>query len=701
MRRFQCLSVFLVFLVATCALAAEDTRNFDARIAANGGHRALTVSDASLAAEDALAAEAPGLAVTFDANTGVARNIRTRTGFLTGPHPGARPEDVAREFTSRHKDLLGLTDLDLESLTLTDAVTSEVGGNQHLYFQQSFRGIPVYLGQLQVHLDRDGRVLSVNNAVMPNLRDAANNDLAGVSAPRAVAAAARHLGLEIARPVTAGIQSAHSVRIPGQDLSQDPIDAKLVWLPVRKGQAHLAWNFQIRTLDDQHWYDLTVDAHTGQVWTRVDWTASGTYRVYSDPTESPQHTSPLPPSDARDLVVNPEDSVASPAGWFDAGTTIMDGNNVHACLDQNANNGCDTGEPSCGGSLVCDFAIDLTSAPANSGPAAVTNLFYWNNRIHDIQYQYGFNEAAGNFQEDNFGRGGSGSDSVNADAQDGSGNCNANFSTPPDGSNPRMQMFLCANASPSRDGDYDNAVIVHEYGHGISIRQVGGPSTSSCLGNSQQAGEGWSDWFGLVYTAETGDQGTDQRGLGSYLFALAPNGTIRPQPYSTDPSINNYTYASISGLSIPHGVGSVWAQALWEVHWSLVAKHGFEEDLINFDLGDPAEAGNKRALYYVNEGLKNTACNPTFVDNRDGILQAAAASFGGEDVCTLWESFAAFGLGIDAVSGSSNSTNPTNGFNLPAECGGTSCLPKGASCSANSECCSDKCKGRAGNRTCK
>ncbi len=62
--------------------------------------------------------------------------------------------------------------------------------------------------------------------------------------------------------------------------------------------------------------------------------------------------------------------------------------------------------------------------------------------IHDALYEYGFNEAAGNFQENNFGLGGSGSDSVNAEAQDGSGTDNANFATPADGSNPRMQMYL-------------------------------------------------------------------------------------------------------------------------------------------------------------------------------------------------------------------------------------------------------------------
>ena len=115
-----------------------------------------------------------------------------------------------------------------------------------------------------------------------------------------------------------------------------------------------------------------------------------------------------------------------------------------------------------------------------------------------------------------------------------------------------MQMYTCTNASPARDGDLDNGVIVHEYGHGISIRQVGGPGNSSCLNNSQQAGEGWSDWLALAYTHEPGDAGTDARGIGTYLFGQAANGPgIRDQQYSTNPAVNTWTYESISGASIP------------------------------------------------------------------------------------------------------------------------------------------------------
>jgi extracellular elastinolytic metalloproteinase len=445
-------------------------------------------------------------------------------------------------------------------------------------------------------------------------------------------------------------------------------------LPVRPGEARLVWNFQIHTLDKQHMWDLTVDAGTGQVWTRFDWVAGDQYRVYPRPVESPNHTTPLPPSDARVLVVNPANSLASPFGWHDtngsagAESTLTTGNNVDAYTDVDANNVADTNSrPNGGTSLSFDLPLNLTLAPSGYRPAAVTNLFYWNNIIHDVQYQYGFDEAAGNFQVNNYGRGGLGNDSVRAEAQDGAGTNNANFGTPADGARPRMQMFIWTPSNPDRDGDLDAGIVVHEYGHGISNRLVGGPSNVNCLTNTQQPGEGLSDWWALAYTARTSDTGPMGRGIGTYALNQQTTGTgIRTQRYSTDPAVNTWTYASINGMAVPHGVGSVWAQGAWEVYWKLVNAHGFDPNLYNAN----GSAGNQRAMLYVNEGLKNTACNPTFTQVRDGIIQAAMDNHGGEDVCRMWEAFAAFGLGTNAVSGGANSTSPTNGFNVPVSCQG-------------------------------
>jgi PKD repeat protein len=394
----------------------------------------------------------------------------------------------------------------------------------------------------------------------------------------------------------------------------------------------------------------------------------------------------------RTAVANPDNALASPFGWHDtngaagAEFTTTQGNNVHAYTDVDANNSPDTGSsPSGGTSLTFNFPLDLAQAPSTYRPAAVTNLFYWSNVIHDVMYQYGFTEAAGNFQVNNYGRGGSGNDAVRAEAQDGGGTNNANFATPVDGSAPRMQMYIGTNPNPDVDGSFDNGVVVHEYGHGISNRLTGGRTTTSCLGNAEQMGEGWSDWYGLMFTMASGDTGPQSRGIGNYLFGYgATGGGIRPAPYSTNFSVNNYTYQRTrSGLAVPHGIGFVWATILWEATWELINVHGVSPDLYDAS----GTAGNQIMMRLVTEGLKLQPCQPGFVTGRDAILAADAALYGGAHTALLQAAFARRGLGYSASQGSSGSNGdnteafdlwPTGGNQAPnaafsASCTGLTC----------------------------
>ncbi|HSR68099.1 MAG TPA: M36 family metallopeptidase [Acidobacteriota bacterium] len=636
-------------------------RNFDERPNDNAGF-SKSPRASQLTALERMRQNYPHLRAGFDEKTGATRSLYVIRGFLTAPQSGT-PTRVALDFIQNNLDALGLDAEDVEGLEATDTVRSQVTGTTHIYFRQKADGLAAYNSQLQVHVSRDNRVISVNNSFMPEFKRGRNSVNPRLSAEEAVERALEHAGVPLPAPVTAltdpvGVEQATLIDHSG--ISLEPIEARLMILPVRHNKSLLVWNFMVQTTDEQHAYDFNVDARNGKVWTRFDQVVADSYRVYAEPTESPSHG-------GRTLVVDPADATASPLDWHDTGSssfTIMRGNNVHAYDDRDANNSPPGSQPSCGTSLVCDFSLNLGLQPSGYTPAAVANLFYWNNHIHDIQYKYGFTEPAGNFQVNTFGRGGAGGDDVRAEAQDGGGTNNANFFTPTDGNRPRMQMFEWTQTNPRRDGDLDNGIIVHEYGHGISIRQVGGPGNSSCLNNTQQPGEGWSDWFALAYTAESGDVGATGRGIGTYALGQSPSGAgIRTQRYSTDNSINDLVYSDISGLAVPHGVGEVWAVTLWEMYWRLVDKHGFVEDL-----SSPSGAGNHRAMLYVNEGLKFTQCSPTFTDARDGILQAAQANFNGEDVCDIWEAFAERGLGVNATSGGPNSRNATNSFAVPSAC---------------------------------
>ena len=189
--------------------------------------------------------------------------------------------------------------------------------------------------------------------------------------------------------------------------------------------------------------------------------------------------------------------------------------------------------------------------------------------MHDVLYRYGFDEVSGNFQSNNYGRGGMEGDFIYADGQDGLGVNNGNFSIVPDGTPGRMQAYNWNFASPVRDACLDNGLITHEYGHGLSSRLVGGPSNAYSLTNNETASEGWSDYIALMMTMEPGDLGTDARGLNTYLLNQPITGAgIRPFPYTTNVALNNLTYASTNNSTLlpgSHGLGTMWCTVLWDM----------------------------------------------------------------------------------------------------------------------------------------
>jgi extracellular elastinolytic metalloproteinase len=367
---------------------------------------------------------------------------------------------------------------------------------------------------------------------------------------------------------------------------------------------------------------------------------------------------------------------------------------VNAYADTAADNAADPGSQPDGGAGL-DFnhpIVTYDATPASYRDAAVDNLFYMNNVMHDVTFRYGFTEEAGNFQQTNYTGTGEGNDPVLAEAQDGSFVLNANFSTPPDGQSGRMQMFLWVDAfdtlslHPSdvlrtynhqiRDGDVDNGVIAHEYGHGVSNRMVGGPSNVECLrSHDERQGEGWSDFWSYALTMRPGDDGVTPRGIGTYVVYHEEGRRgrgIRITPYSTDTRINPSTYNTVKTAAEPHGVGYVWASMLWDLYWNLVDKHGFNPN--PYDAWNTG--GNNLTMQLVVDGMKFAPCEPGFADVRDAIIAADGALTGdpangiaGENECLIWRTFARRGLGVDASQGDFESkADGTENFDVPGHC---------------------------------
>ncbi|MDB5191845.1 MAG: hypothetical protein JWQ96_1408, partial [Segetibacter sp.] len=242
-----------------------------------------------------------------------------------------------------------------------------------------------------------------------------------------------------------------------------------------------------------------------------------------------------------------------------------------------------------------------------------------------------------------------------------------------------------APAPPKRDGDLDNGVIAHEYGHGISSRMTG-PNTVGPLGGSEQGGEGWSDFMAIYMTMRSNDltiTGAHPKGelpirsIGNYVtYQSAAGRGIRPTPYSINTSVNPSTFKDIGKggeITIPHGVGYIWATMLYEMMQSFIDQYGMGDDVYQGAApvggNPPATAkGNNIAMRLILEGIKIQGTSPTFVRQRDAILKADSTLYNAQHSCLIWKAFAKRGLGASALSNTNGVGDEFEAYDVPLSC---------------------------------
>lgn len=772
------------------------------------------------------------------------------------------PTGKIQQYLNDNRGKYNLTSQDIQEWFVESEASSTNTGINNYYIKQKYQGIELFNSVSNIWV-KNNEVINGGQGLISNVSSKINTTTATLSVLDGLNSALTLLEIHD----SGNHQIIETIDVRNYKISNgnldDPITAKLVYQLTEDNHLRLAWDFTIDIVGHNHMWSVRIDATNGAVLEKNDMVIScnfeakkpssgstlrsnlftrsffknnstsildvqaGNYNVIPFNYESPNHS-------PRVLISSPSDATASPYGWHDTNGVVGNeytstrGNNVYAQEDNDGNDG--TGATASGGlTLTFNFPYNGTSSqPSSYTNAALTNLFYMNNMMHDIWYQYGFNEANGNFQQNNYGRGGTVTafgDAVFGDGQDGATASpqninNANFSTPADGQRPRMQMYLWNVAPPiepvtvntpldiagsrvandnvfspghidipiapaiiqsdlvlfddgvgpdtadactapinsaamnghivvirrgdctfvskvklaqnagataviivnnvtgtvnmagadatitipavsmdqaigdpiiarmqtesvnatiqlagipfvNADGDFDNGVIAHEYGHGISTRLTGGPSNSSCLQNGEQAGEGWSDWFALMMQLKAGDTGTASRGIGTFVVSEPTSGGgIRNFPYSTDMNINPLTF-SASNDTESHNRGEFMTAVLWDLTWAYIQKYGMDPNIYT------GTGGNNKVMKLVIDGLKLQPCGPSFVDFRTALIAADQATTGGHDYCLITEVFRRRGMGLNASSGSSsNATDQVENFTA---------FPPGSNCTLSAD----------------
>lgn len=630
--------------------------------------------------------------------------------FLTSPSSQQR-ENIVKGFINDNSDLFGMSAREVAQLRKIADYTNPGGGLSWLKLEQRWNGIPVFRGQMLSAFTSSGEMLRMVGQLVGGAEAQDLTTAPKVSAVQAVVAGAAAIDVTLTEAELTVKEASPDGRTivfnPVAQFSGD-IKVELMYFPLDAGLSTLAWSMILfgDAPADPSYYTL-VDAEEVEVLWRKnivnDQTQPATYVVYS--SDSP---APLSPTNAF-----PGSGIQGPAvprtaftliselpgfdnlGWLTDTINTTTGNNVDAGLDLVAPNGIDVGGRPIGSpARVFDFIYNPAPGipPPGDSPALanyrfgeVVNMFFWTNRYHDRLYELGFTEAAGNYQTDNFGRGGLGNDPVLAEAQDFSGTNNANFSTTPDGISGRMQMFIFTGPTPDRSSGLDQEVMLHELTHGTSNRlhaNAAGLNTTMAGG----MGEGWSDFYALSLLSQPADDPHGVYAAGGYSTLQLVSGFtdnyyygIRRFPYATITTLgsngkphNPLTFADIDQPQINlsdgafppspifagnpafevHNAGEVWCSALWEVRARIIDRLGFA-------------TGNQRMLQLVTDGMKLDPANPTMLQGRNSILAASCAGFGATDELDIWKGFAARGMGASASAISSSSSSVVEAFDVP------------------------------------
>jgi hypothetical protein len=661
----------------------EELANYDSRTEVNADAKsaAVTTTAANLAAQRIAAAEKPASAarklrdslgvqgiVDLDNATGTPRRVAKLTGYLTAASSKA-PETIARDYVTGHSDVFGLSAAGVASLKLRQDYV-DIDKTHHLSFQQSVAGVPVFGNGLKAHVAANGRLVQIDGAPIASLPSSPGS--AKLTAEKARAVAVENVFGDSTATVTKRESNATQTTT-----FSDKGNAKLVMFQTAAGPK-LAW----QTISVDEGYIHVVDAQTGTVLYRQSTIEKDNGLAWPNYPGAP--------------VGGKQQVVDLTALGLPANSQRLAGNPAHVYTDVNDDNIANRSEEvgpaakrnwqypftdftaqvgdGCSAAFQCSWDPSVPYSWQKNRAQNAVQMFYFLGTYHDHlkAAPIGFTRAAGNFEAVD-------DDAVQGQAMDGADTANglpdanhadnANMNTLPDGIPPVMQMYLFPDPSDPTDpfiasnsGD-EADVVYHEYTHGLSNRLVVDADGVSTL-NSLQArsmGEGWSDWYASDFLVAGGlESDTSADGevqIGKYVAGGGPfrseavdctvGSTSAACPGTPGAGPGGYTYGDYGKVTNGpevHADGEIWLQTLWDLRKAI---------------------GSKKAESLVTRAIELSPADPSFLDERNSILQADLAVNGGKLQKTIWKVFAQRGMGYFAGAVSGDDTKPVEDFSMP------------------------------------
>lgn len=207
---------------------------------------------------------------------------------------------------------------DISGWLITDQYTDQSTGITHVYIQQRHNNIAVY-NAISNFAIKENRIVHFSSGIIDHLANKINAVNPALTPEAAFDKVLAHLEKS---PATLTLveknNTLNTYKYSANTISQSPVKIQLVYRQ-NDNSILLSWDVSVELKDEPHWWNVRVDALTGNIIDKNDFTrecvlasaasltAVPDYNIFPFPIEAPSFGS-------RSLVTDPSDPLNSPYG---------------------------------------------------------------------------------------------------------------------------------------------------------------------------------------------------------------------------------------------------------------------------------------------------------------------------------------------------------------------------------------------------
>ena len=228
---------------------------------------------------------------------------------------------------------------DIDEFIINNEISSESMDMKILYINQTHNGLKIHNAISTISI-KDNEIFHFANNFISNIDEKINTTEPLISAKAAIINSVNHFDLGQLQNLEEINNSDKNFTFTSAGVSQHEIPVSLSYFHSDENSIKLVWDLSVHSLNSKFWYSIRVDAVTGEVIDKTNWTINcsfpqhrkaNTFEIFSDlsttqnkstvsdgsqynvfalPAESPIHG-------PRQLLSEPANDLASPYGWHD------------------------------------------------------------------------------------------------------------------------------------------------------------------------------------------------------------------------------------------------------------------------------------------------------------------------------------------------------------------------------------------------